>query len=138
LPRSLRLTVTLQAALTVIAIIFAAPIVMQFASPYLSRIQVPSFGGIFLQVQTLWTTWLASLSQFHWPALPEIPVIELSTWYILLMVAVVSVLWLVGNRLLLRNQTKQFRLVIPSDLVETNGAQVRISALRDRLVAWLK
>jgi len=106
LSRSLRMTVTLQAALTAIAIIFAAPIVMKFASPYFSRIQVPSFADIFLQVQTLWATWLESLSQFHLPILPEIPVIELSSWYILLMVAAVSVLWLVGNRLLLRNQNK--------------------------------
>jgi hypothetical protein len=36
--------------------------------------------------------------------MPEIPVIELSGWFIMLMVAGVSVLWLVGNRLLLRNQ----------------------------------
>jgi anti-sigma factor RsiW len=106
LPRSLRLTVTLQAALTAIAIIFAAPIVVRFAAPYFSRIQVPSFADIFLQVQTVWATRLESLSQFHLPALPEIPVIELSGWYILLTVVVVSVLWLVGNRLLLRNQNK--------------------------------
>jgi anti-sigma factor RsiW len=106
LPRSLCLTVTLQAALAAIAIIFAAPLVMQFASPYFPRIQVPSFADIFLQAQTLRRAWLDSLSQFQLPTLPEIPVIELSSWYILLMVAAVSVLWLVGNRLLLRNQNK--------------------------------
>jgi hypothetical protein len=79
---------------------------MQFASPYFPRIQVPSFADIFLQAQTLRRAWLDSLSQFQLPTLPEIPVIELSSWYILLMVAAVSVLWLVGNRLLLRNQNK--------------------------------
>jgi hypothetical protein len=103
-PRSLRLTVTLQAALTVIAIIFAAPIVMQFFSPYLSRVEPPSFPDMFLQLQTQWTSWLDRLSQFQIPTMPEIPVIELSGWFIMLMVAGVSVLWLVGNRLLLRNQ----------------------------------
>ena len=105
-PRSLRLTVTLQAALAVIAIIFAAPFVMQFASQYLSRIQAPSFVDIFLQLQTQWRTWLDVLSQFQLPTMPEIPVVELSSLFIILTVAGVSVLWLVGNRLLLRNQNK--------------------------------
>ena len=105
-PRSLGLTVTLQAALTVIAIIFAAPLVMQFVSSYLSRIQTPSFVDMLLQLQTQWRTWLDRLSQFQLPSMPEIPVIELSSWLVMLMVAGVSVLWLVGNRLLLRNQNK--------------------------------
>lgn len=105
-PRSLRLTITLQAALTMIAIILAAPIVMQFFSPYLSRIQTPSFADMFLQLQTQWTSWLDRLTQFQFPTMPEIPVIELSSWFVMLMVAGVSVLWLVGNRLLLRNQNR--------------------------------
>ena len=105
-PRALRLTVTLQAALAVIAIIFAAPIVMQFISPYLSRIQKPSFVDIFLQVQTQWRTWLDVLSQFQLPTMPEIPVIELSSLFTMLTIAGVSILWFVGNRLLLRDQNK--------------------------------
>jgi len=105
-PRSLRLTVILQAALTLTAIIFAGPIVMQFFSPYLSRIKTPSFADMYLQVQTQWTTWLDMLSQIQLPAMPVIPVVESSSWFIMLMVAGVSVLWLVGNRLLLRNQNK--------------------------------
>ena len=105
-PRSLSLTVTLQAALTVITIIFATPIVMQFFSPYLSRIQTPSFADMFLQLQTQWISWLDRLAQFQFPTMPEIPVIELSSWFVMLMVAGISVLWLVGNRLLLRDQNK--------------------------------
>jgi len=105
-PRSLRLTVTLQAALAVIAIIFAAPIVMQFFSPYLSRIQTPSFADMFLQLETQWTFWLDRLAQFQLPTMPQIPGVELSGSFIMLTVAGASVLWLVGNRLLLRNQTK--------------------------------
>ena len=38
--------------------------------------------------------------------MPEIPVIELSSWLVMLMLVVVSMLWLVGNGLLLRNQIK--------------------------------
>ena len=105
-PRSLRLTVTLQAALAVIAIIFAAPFVMQFVSAYLSRIQTPSFLDMLLHLQTQWRTWLDVLSQFQLPTMPQIPVVELSSLFIILTVAGVSVLWLVGNRLLLRNQMK--------------------------------
>jgi len=105
-PRSLRLTVTLQAALAVVAIIFAAPIVMQFVSPYFSRIQMPSFADMFLQLQTQWRTWPDVLSQFRLPTMPEIPIGELSSLFIMLTVAGVSVLWLVGNRLLLRNHNK--------------------------------
>lgn len=106
LPRSLRLTVTLQAALAVISIIFAAPIAMQFISTYLSRIQLPSFVDIFLQVQTQWRSWLDVLSQFQLPTMPEIPVFEVSSLFVMLTLAGVSVFWLVGNRLLLRDQNK--------------------------------
>jgi len=105
-PHSLRLTVTLQAALAIVAIIFAAPIVMQFISPYLTRIQMPSFVDMFLQMQTQWRIWLDVLSQLQLPAMPEIPVVEVSSLFIMLMVAGISVLWLVGNRLLLRDQNK--------------------------------
>ena len=65
LPHSLGLTVTLQAALAIVAIIFAAPIVMQFISPYLTRIQMPSFVDMFLQMQTQWRIWLDVLSQLQ-------------------------------------------------------------------------
>jgi len=105
-PRSLRLTVILQSALTVTAIIFAGPIVMQFFSPYLSAIKTPSFADLYLQLQTQWTAWLDKLSQLQLPSMPEIPVLELSSWFVMLMVAGVSMLWLVGNGLLLRDQNK--------------------------------
>ena len=105
-PRSLRLAVTLQAALAAIAIIIAAPFVMQFVSPYLVSIQMPSFVEIFIQVQAQWVAWLDALSQFQMPSLPEIPVVEISSLYIALALAGVSLLWLVGNGLLLRKQMK--------------------------------
>ena len=104
LPRSLRLAVTLQAALAVIAIIIAAPFMMEFASPYLGTVQMPSFTEIIFQAQLQWTTWLDILSTLQIPTLPEIPVIEMSGLYIALTLAGVSMLWLVGNGLLLRNQ----------------------------------
>src|SRR5688572_29358586 len=87
LPRSLRLTVTLQAATAIAAMIFAAPFVTQFISPYLSSFQAPSFVDMFLQLQTQWATWLYMLSQFQLPTLPEIPILQLSSLFIMLAVA---------------------------------------------------
>jgi hypothetical protein len=106
LPHSLRLTVALQAALAVVAIIIAAPFVMQFISPYLSGLQVPPTTDIFILLQAQWTTWLDMLSQFQLPAFPEIPAAEVSSMFITVTLAGVSVFWLVGNGLLLRNQIK--------------------------------
>lgn len=106
LPRSLRLTVTLQATLAVAAIIFIAPFVMDFLAPYLSVIKPPSFADMFLQLQTRWTMRLDWLSQFKMPTIPEIPVMELSSLVITLTLAGASMLWLVGNGLLLRKQSK--------------------------------
>ena len=106
LPRSLRLTVTLQAALAVVAILIAAPFVMQFLSPYVSGISGTSFTELLLQLQSQWMVWLDMLSTFQFPAIPEIHVVELSSLFMILTVIGVSLLWLVGNGLLLRDQIK--------------------------------
>jgi len=102
LPRWLTLTATLQAALALIAIIIAAPFVMNL----LPAIETPSFTDVFVQIQSQWIALLDILSQIQMPTLPEIPVIELSSLVITLTIAGVSMLWLVGNGLLLRNQIK--------------------------------
>jgi anti-sigma factor RsiW len=106
LPRSLRLAVTLQAALAVIAIIIAMPFAMEFVSPYLVTVQMPSLTEIVFQAQSQWFAWLDLLSQFQLPTLPEIPVVEISSLYIALTLAGMSILWLIGNGLLLRNHIK--------------------------------
>jgi predicted anti-sigma-YlaC factor YlaD len=106
LPRWLTLTATLQAAIAMIVLMIAAPFVIQFFTPYLSSIQIPAFEDMLLQLQSQWTIWLNLVSQFQMPVIPEIPVIELSSLVILLILASVSALWLVGNGLLLRNQIK--------------------------------
>ena len=106
LPRSLRLTMILQAAAAIVALIFAAPFVMQLISLYASSLQVLSVADVFMRLQTQWRTWLDMLSQFQLPRIPEIPVIELSGLFIMLTVVGVSLLWLIGNGLLLRNQMK--------------------------------
>ena len=106
LPRSLRLTVTLQAALAAVAILVAAPFVMQFLSPYVSGISGTYFTELLLQLQSQWMAWLDMLSTFQLPAIPEIHVVELSSLFMILTVIGVSLLWLVGNGLLLRDQIK--------------------------------
>lgn len=106
LPRSLGLTVILQTAAAAIAIIFAAPFVGEWISPYLTDIQAPPIADAFLQLQSQWMIWLAILSQFQMPTMPEIPVTEVSSLALMFIVIGVTLLWLVGNRLLLRNQMK--------------------------------
>jgi hypothetical protein len=106
LPRWLTLTATLQAAIAAVALVIAAPLVMQWISPYLSNMQGPSFVELFFELQSQWMVWLDMFSQFQIPSVPEIPVLELSSMLILLTVAGVSTLWIVGNGLLLRNQFK--------------------------------
>ena len=102
LPRWLTLTVALQAALALIAIIIAAPIVINL----LPSIQTPSLTDVFVQVQSQWAGWLDTLSAFQLPSIPEIPVFEFSSLILTLILAGVSMLWLVGNGLLLRDQIK--------------------------------
>jgi anti-sigma factor RsiW len=106
IPRWLTLTVALQGAAALIAAIVAAPFVIEFASSSLPALQAPSPTGILIQLQAQWTQWLDTLSQFEVPVMPEIPVFEVSSLYFLLAVAGVSMFWLVGNGLLLRNQIK--------------------------------
>jgi hypothetical protein len=103
-PRSLTLTVTLQAALAVVSIILAAPLVNRFVSRYWFSLPAPSIGDVIVLVQSQWMQWLDALSQFQLPAIPEIPVVELSSLFMMLTVIGVSLLWLIGNGLLLRNK----------------------------------
>ena len=101
LPTFLTLTVTLQAAIALVILIVAAPFVIQL----MPAIKMPSLRSMFIQLQTQWTTWLDMLSQFQMPTLPTIS-LELSSLYLISAVVGVSMLWLVGNGLLLRNQIK--------------------------------
>jgi hypothetical protein len=102
LPRWLTLTATLQAAIAAVALVIAAPLVMQWISSYLSTLQAPSFAEIFFELQAQWLAWLDLSSQLQIPSVPEIPVLELSSMVMLLTLAGVSTLWIVGNGLLLR------------------------------------
>ena len=102
LPRWLTLTATLQAAFALIALILAAPFVMNL----LPAIETPSFTEIFLQMQSQWLTLLTTITNYQLPALPSLPPLQIPTVTLSLTLAGASLLWLVGNGLLLRKQIK--------------------------------
>ena len=99
LPRWLTLTATLQAAAALVALIVAIP----FFSIMLPQVEMPSFTTWFFEIQSLWTSWLDTISTFQMPTFQpsSIPTLEMSTLFIAL--AVVSIFWIFGNGLLLRN-----------------------------------
>lgn len=101
LPRWLTLTASLQAAAALVALIVAIP----FFSIMLPKVEMPSFTTWLFEIQSIWTSWLDTLSNYQlpisqFPNLPTYPV-ELSTLFIAL--AIVSIFWIFGNGLLLRN-----------------------------------
>jgi len=112
LPPWLTLTASLQAAAALVALIVAIP----FFSIMLPQVEMPSFTTWFFEIQSLWASWLDTLSNlalspvegfqlpnYQFTNLPTYPV-ELSTLFIAL--AIVSIFWIFGNGLLLRNQTR--------------------------------
>lgn len=106
LPKWLTLTITLQAALAVITILIAAPFIIEFTSEAMPLLQSPSITGMIFQLQAQLGTWQDAISTFQVPSLPAIPTPQFSSLVILSTLAGVSLLWLVGNGLLLRNQIK--------------------------------
>lgn len=99
LPTWLTLTASLQAAAALVALIVAIP----FFSVMLPKVEMPSFTTWFFEIQSLWASWLDAISTFQMPAFQpsNIPTLEMSTLFIAL--AVVSIFWIFGNGLLLRN-----------------------------------
>ena len=104
LPRSLRLTVILQAAAAVVAFAFAAPFVTEFVAPVLATLQFPSFTEVLIQIQTQWITWLNALSQIQLPSMPELPVLGISSLSASLMLFATFVLWFFGNRMFIKTK----------------------------------
>lgn len=102
IPAWLTLTAILQAALAMIALIVAAP----FITVLLPTVEMPSLTVLLIQIQTQWTKWLDSLSTFQLPSLPQLPLLEISSLVLTLTLAGASLLWLVGNGLLLRKQIR--------------------------------
>ena len=102
LPRWLTLTAILQVAGALVALLMAGPLVANL----LPSVEMPSYTTILLQLQAQWTVWLDLLSTFQIPTLPELPALETSSLRLTLTVVGASLLCLVGNGLLLRQQIK--------------------------------
>jgi anti-sigma factor RsiW len=102
LPRWLTLTATLQAALALVAIVLAAPLIIDL----LPAIETPSLTNILIQVQTRWVTLLNTINNYQVPTLSRLPIPQLPSLMLAFTLAGVSLLWLVGNGLLLRKQMK--------------------------------
>ncbi|MBI5932399.1 MAG: hypothetical protein HY867_01725 [Chloroflexi bacterium] len=100
LPRWLTLTSLLQTAAAVVAIIVAAPLVLD----YLPTVQAPTWTDTLAQIQIQWLTWIDALAAIQAPTMPEIPALGISSLSASLVMACAFVLWLFGNRALLRNR----------------------------------
>ena len=109
LPRWLTLTATLQAAFALIALLVAAPFVMNLLPP----LETPSFTEVLIQLQSQWLTLFNTFTNYRaaslWdqlPNLPTLPPLQIPTLTLSLALAFASLLWLVGNGLLLRKQIR--------------------------------
>ncbi len=101
LPKFLTLTAILQTAFAIIAAVIAVP----FMASLFPVIEMPSFTTIFANLQSQWVFLLDQLSTFHFqPVTFNLPVYEMSS--LLFTLAAMSILWILGNGLLLRNQMK--------------------------------
>jgi anti-sigma factor RsiW len=106
-PRWLRLATGLQAAAVFVAIALAAPFVFEAAVSYLPALQLPSPGEYLTEVQSLWAAWLDALSQVRAPSLPQLPSASgIPALSFLFTLAAASVVWLLGNGILLKNQIR--------------------------------
>jgi hypothetical protein len=102
LPRWLTLTAISQAALALIALIVAAPFVMNL----LPAVETPPFTEILFQLQTQWLTIFSTITNYQLPSLPSLPPLQIPTSTLSITLAGAFLLWLVGNGLLLRKQIK--------------------------------
>ena len=109
LPKFLTLTVILQAAFALTAIIIAVP----FVANLLPAIEISSLMEGITQLQSQWINLLDKLSTFNLqpsnlptfnlqPATFQLPSLEMSS--LLMALAGVSILWILGNGVFLRNQ----------------------------------
>lgn len=102
LPRFLTLTATLQAVMALLILTLAAPILTNL----LPDMETPSLMGLMLQLQSQWITWSDLFFSFQMPTLPQLPALEISSFMLTLTLVGISMLWLLGNGLLLRKQMK--------------------------------
>lgn len=103
LPSWLRLAALLQAALALAAGAAALPLLRA----WLAQFHAPTLLPVLIKLRALWDSWPEALSGLRLPSFepPPLPVVELSS--LLLALAAVSILWILGNGLLLRRRPRQ-------------------------------
>ena len=102
LPRWLTLTATLQVSIAIIVLFVAAPLV----STVLPAFEAPSVTEALLQFQSQWVSLITPFTTYQLPTLPQLPPLEISSLMLSFTLVGVSLLWLVGNGLLLRKQIR--------------------------------
>jgi hypothetical protein len=105
LPRWIRLTAVLEAALAVVALAFAAPILSDFITSLTPFYQMPSLAELLLGFQIQWADLVQSVPEFIPPTLPAFS-LDISGMALTLTVIGAFVLWIIGNGLLLKRVTK--------------------------------
>jgi anti-sigma factor RsiW len=108
LPRSVRLTVTLQAVSAVLLLVLAAPAIAQFTAPYVRAYPVPSLADILADLQEIVTAWVRSIQSFQVPEIPGgmIPLpIPASAEFISISLVCIFLVWVIGNWWLLGRQS---------------------------------
>ena len=101
LPRWIRLTAGLQAAGAALALVFAAPILNQFAQPWVRDTGLPSLSTLLPELQAQWSAWVQASESFAFPSI-TMPVLDISSLAMTSAAVVAFLLWVVGNGLLLR------------------------------------
>ena len=106
-PRWLTLTVTLQAAVALIAMSLTVPIISQYLTPYLQSIPIPSLKDVAIELQMHFVMWIQSIQSFQFPTVPTgtftLP-IKVSTGILSAVMIGLFLLWLVGNWWLIRRR----------------------------------
>ena len=96
LPRWVRLTAGLEAALAVLALAFAAPIMTELVSPWIASYPLPSLAELIVELQSQWLLWTQSMSEFTLPRIPSLAV-DISSLALTTIALVAFLVWVVGN-----------------------------------------
>lgn len=108
LPRAFALTLTLQAAVALIAIIFTVPIITRYLTSFLPTISIPSLNDVAVVVQMFFVMWMQSIQSFKLPTIPAAILTlpkEFSSTVLLVSLIGIFFIWVIGNWWLLRKQS---------------------------------
>jgi hypothetical protein len=107
LSRWLTLTATLQAALALIALIAAAPVVSRYLTPVLQTYPIPSLNDLVFELPMNILMWIQAIQSFQFPTAPTgiftLPK-EFSTGIVSASVIGLFLIWIIGNWWLLRKR----------------------------------